>query len=164
VLLLKRHLLPGRRRKTNIEIYTNNEEKSLTWEITDWEDVMAESERNLMKLFPKLQEYCSPRVIGEVNDVFVKVTKVIGDDVPWHTHDGEDEMFYMVQGSLQMEIRGEPSFTLAEGEYFIVPKGIEHRVSSEKECWILLIEPKVTKHTGDVEAKITRTIEEQMGS
>jgi quercetin dioxygenase-like cupin family protein len=106
---------------------------------------MSARERNLVKLFPTLQEYCSPKVIGEVNDVYVKITKVVGNDVPWHTHDREDEMFYMVKGSLQMELRGKPGFTLAEGEYFIVPQGIEHRVSSERECWILLIEPKRTE-------------------
>ena len=120
-------------------------------------------ERNLVKLFPSLKEFCSPKVIGEVNDVYVKITKVVGNDVPWHTHDHEDEMFYMVKGSLQMELSGMPDFTLAEGEFFIVPQGIEHRVSCERECWILLIESKATKHTGDVESKITRSIDEQIG-
>ena len=123
---------------------------------------MSARERNLVKLFPTLQEYCSPKVIGEVNDVYVKITKVVGNDVPWHTHDREDEMFYMVKGSLQMELKGKPGFTLAEGEYFIVPQGIEHRVSSEQECWILLVEPKATKHTGEVESAITKTIDEQI--
>lgn len=120
-------------------------------------------ERNLMELFPALTEFCSPRVIGEVNDVYVKITKVVGDDVPWHTHDHEDEMFYMVKGSLDMELHGKPAITLAENEFFIVPHGIEHRVSCQKECWILLIEPKATKHTGDVQANITKSVEEQIG-
>jgi len=133
-------------------------------ETPKWKHAAAGGERDLKKLFPQLQEYCSPRVIGEVNDVFVKITKVIGDDVPWHTHNGEDEMFYMVKGSMQMQLRDKPAFTLAEGEYFIVPRGTEHRVSAERECWMLLIEPKATKHTGDVASKITKTIEEQMGS
>lgn len=128
------------------------------------ENAMTESDRNLRRLFPELQEYCSPRVIGAVNDVFVKITKVIGDDVPWHIHDHEDEMFYMVKGSLSMQIKDKPAFTLAEGEYFIVPHGIEHRVSAERECWILLIEPKATMHTGSVDSKITKSIEEQMES
>jgi quercetin dioxygenase-like cupin family protein len=124
---------------------------------------IAAGERNLVKLFPALEEYCSPKVIGEVNDVYVKITKVVGNDVPWHTHDHEDEMFYMVKGSLYMELRNRPGFTLAEGELFIVPQGIEHRVSCEEECWILLIEPKITKHTGNVESTITRSIGEQTG-
>ena len=122
------------------------------------------SERNLVRLFSGLSGYFSPKVIGEVNDVYVKITRVLGDDVPWHTHDHEDEMFYMVKGSLQMQLKGQPEFTLAEGEYFIVPQGVEHRCYSEKECWILLIEPKVTKHTGDVESKITKSVNEQLGA
>ena len=120
-------------------------------------------ERNVVQLCASLSEYFSPRVIGEVNDVYVKVTKVIGDDVPWHIHDHEDEMFYIVKGSLQMEIKGRPAFTLAEGEYFIVPQGTEHRVHSESDCWMMLIEPKVTKHTGDVESTITKSIDHQRG-
>jgi len=120
------------------------------------------NERKLEKLFPQLKAYYSPKVIGEVNDVFVKVTKVKGQDVPWHIHDNEDEMFYMVKGSLVMQIENEDDFTLGEGEYYIVKKGIKHRVHSEQECWILLIEPRATKHTGDVKSTITRTIEEQL--
>jgi quercetin dioxygenase-like cupin family protein len=119
-------------------------------------------EKNLNKLFSEIEDYFSPRVIGEVNDVFVKVTKTRGDDVPWHTHDNEDEMFYIFKGSLVMQVRGEDDFRLSEGEFYIVKKGVEHRVYSEDECWIMLIEPKVTKHTGDVKSGITRSIEEQM--
>lgn len=132
--------------------------------MANWKGMIEAGERNLKRLFPGLQEFCSPKVIGEVNDVFIKITKVIGDDVPWHVHDGEDEMFYIVWGSLQMELKGRPGFTLAEGEFFIVPQGTEHRVSAERECWILLVEPKATKHTGDVKAAITKTIDEQMNS
>ncbi|MBN1213149.1 MAG: cupin domain-containing protein [candidate division Zixibacteria bacterium] len=123
---------------------------------------MQENVKKLERLFPLLKTYFSPKVIGEVNDVFVKVTKTLGQDVPWHTHDNEDELFYIVKGSLVMEIENEDSFELGEGELFIVPKGVQHRVYSDEECWILLIEPKITKHTGDVESKITRSIEEQL--
>ena len=123
----------------------------------------AARERNVVQLCAELREYFSPRVIGEVNDVYVKVTKVIGDDVPWHIHDHEDEMFYIVKGSLEMQIKDRPAFTLAEGEYFIVPQGTEHRVESESDCWMMLIEPKVTKHTGDVESSITKSIDQQRG-
>lgn len=122
---------------------------------------MQFKERNLAKLFPQLQEYFSPKIVGEVNNVFIKITKVKGDAVPWHIHDHEDEMFYMVKGSLVMELKGQESFELKEGEYFIVEKGREHRVHSRDECWILLIENKATKHTGDVKSGITKSIEEQ---
>ncbi len=123
---------------------------------------MVKSERNLEKLFSQIHDYCSPKVIGEVNDIYVKIAKVKGDDVPWHAHDNEDEMFYIVKGSLVMELENEESFTLNEGEFYIVKKGIKHRVHSEKECWNLLIEHKETKHTGNVQASITKTIEEQL--
>ena len=118
--------------------------------------------QKLEALFPQLSTYFSPKVIGEVNDVFVKITKTRGQDVPWHAHDNEDELFYIVRGSLVMEIENEDSFELGAGELFIVPKGVKHRVYSDEDCWILLIEPKVTRHTGDVQSKITRSIEEQM--
>jgi mannose-6-phosphate isomerase-like protein (cupin superfamily) len=122
---------------------------------------MQTKERNLTRLFPQLQEYFSPKIVGEVNDVFIKITKVKGDAVPWHIHDNEDEMFYMVKGSLVMELKDQESFELKEGEFFIVKKGLEHRVHSREECWILLIENKATKHTGDVKSGITKSVEEQ---
>jgi quercetin dioxygenase-like cupin family protein len=125
---------------------------------------MKNIEKNLAKLFSGIKEYYSPRVIGEVNDVYIKITKVNGHDVPWHIHDNEDEMFYMVRGSLTMEIKNEESFDLNEGEYFIVKRGTEHRVYSDEECWIMLIEPKVTKHTGSVQSKITRSIDDQLNN
>jgi quercetin dioxygenase-like cupin family protein len=96
-----------------------------------------------------------------VNDVYVKVTKVKGDDVPWHTHDHEDELFYIFRGALVMEIAGEERFTLSAGELFIVKKGVRHRVYSTDECQVLLVENKATKHTGDVASGITKTIEDQ---
>jgi len=120
------------------------------------------TERSLEKLFSQIEGYFSPRVIGEVNDVYIKLTITKGNDVPWHAHDNEDEMFYIVKGSLVMETEGEPSFTLSEGEFFIVKKGVRHRVYSENECRIMLIENKATKHTGDVQSSITKSVEEQL--
>lgn len=117
--------------------------------------------QNLLDLFSSIRNYFSPRIVGEVNDVYVKIAKVKGQDVPWHTHDSEDELFYVVKGALTMQIRDRDSFILNEGDFFIVEKGIEHRVYSEEECWLLLIENKTTKHTGDVQANITRSIDEQ---
>jgi len=123
---------------------------------------MKKDVKNLVELFPQIHDYFSPKVIGEVNDVYVKITRVKGNDVPWHTHDGEDELFYIVKGSIVMEIENEESFTLGEGELFIVKKGIRHRVYSEKECWILLIENKLTQHTGNIKSSITKSIDEQL--
>ena len=117
---------------------------------------------SLLDLCGRLERYFSPKIVGEVNDVYVKVTKTKGEDVPWHAHDGEDELFLIVKGSLMMQIQDERSFPLHEGEFFIVPKGVRHRVSSEHDCWMMLIEAKSTKHTGDVKAEITKSLDEQM--
>jgi mannose-6-phosphate isomerase-like protein (cupin superfamily) len=96
-----------------------------------------------------------------VNDVYIKIVKVKGQDVPWHTHDNEDELFFIMRGGVTIELQGSPSIPLNEGELFIVKRGVEHRVHSEDECWLMLIENKATKHTGDVQSHITKTINEQ---
>jgi mannose-6-phosphate isomerase-like protein (cupin superfamily) len=109
-----------------------------------------------------LTEYFSPKVIGEVNDVYVKVAKIKGEDIPWHNHAGEDELFYIIDGSLLFEIEGEESFTMERGDLFVVKRGVNHRVSSTEECSILLIENKGTAHLGDTESEITKSVEEQL--
>ncbi|MGB5659880.1 MAG: cupin domain-containing protein, partial [Thermoanaerobaculia bacterium] len=86
-----------------------------------------------------LTEYFSPRVIGEVNDVYVKVAKIKGEEIPWHNHSGEDELFYILYGSLLFEIEGEEPFTMETGDLYIVKRGVNHRVSSTEECSILLV-------------------------
>jgi len=117
---------------------------------------------NLKQKFEDVDEYFSPKIIGEVNDVYVKVAKIKGEDIPWHSHTNEDELFYIVEGSLLFEIKGKESFTMNEGDLFIVKKGVEHRVSSDEECKILLIENKTTAHTGEVKSEITKSIEQQL--
>ena len=117
---------------------------------------------NLNERFNGLEKYFSPRIIGEVNDVFVKIAKIKGDEVPWHTHDNEDELFYIFRGSLIMEIENKESFSLGEGEMYIINRGIKHRVFSKDECCIMLVEQKSTKHTGEVISKITKDIEDQL--
>ena len=109
-----------------------------------------------------VENYFSPKVIGEVNDVYIKVAKIKGEKVPWHNHENEDELFYIVEGSLLFEIEGEDSFVMNKGDIFIVKKGIYHRVSSVDECQIMLIENKTTAHTGKVKSDITKTIEQQL--
>lgn len=119
--------------------------------------------QNLNKELEGIQGYFSPKVIGEVNDVFVKLAKIKGDDIPWHNHKDEDELFYILKGNLFFEVEGEEGFTMNAGDLFIVKKGINHRVSSKEECHIMLIENKTTAHTGEVVSKVTRSIEEQLG-
>ena len=122
---------------------------------------MYNEKQNILEQFGSVKKYFSPKIVGEVNDVFIKLAKVKGQDVPWHTHDGEDELFLIIKGSLTMELRGKNSAILEESDFFIVEKGVEHRVHSEDECWLMLIENKNTKHTGNVETKIAKSLNEQ---
>jgi len=116
---------------------------------------------NLKEKFKDIDEYFSPKIIGEVNEVFVKLAKIKGDKVPWHNHVNEDELFFVIEGELLFEIEGKDSFIMKEGDLFIVKKGINHRVSSIKECKIMLIENKTTKHTGNVASEITKSLNDQ---
>jgi mannose-6-phosphate isomerase-like protein (cupin superfamily) len=109
-----------------------------------------------------LAAYFSPRVIGEVNDAYVKVAKIKGDEIPWHNHAEEDELFYIIDGSLLFEVEGEEPFAMEQGDLYIVRRGVHHRVSSTEECSILLVENKSTAHLGDTESEITRSVEEQL--
>ena len=109
-----------------------------------------------------LTEYFSPKVIGEVNDVYVKVAKIKGEEIPWHNHADEDELFYIIEGSLLFEQEQEEPFTMKTGDLYIVKRGVNHRVSSTEECSILLVENKSTAHLGDTESEITKPIEEQL--
>lgn len=117
---------------------------------------------NLNERANNIQDYFSPEVIGEVNNVYVKVAKIKGEKVPWHNHKDEDEMFYIIEGSLLFEVEGSDRFTMNKGDLFIVKKGVEHRVSSTEECKIMLIENKTTAHTGDTPSEITKSIEDQL--
>jgi len=119
--------------------------------------------KNLKAQLDNVQNYFSPKVVGEVNDVYVKVAKIKGDKIPWHNHKNEDELFYIMEGSLLFEVEGEMPFTMNQGDFFIVKRGINHKVSSVDECKIMLIENKTTAHTGEVVSEVTRTIEEQLG-
>ncbi len=117
---------------------------------------------NLKEVSRNLSSYFSPKIVGEVNNQFIKVAKIKGQDIPWHNHELEDEAFYILEGELLMEIEGQEPFKMTRGDLYIVGKGINHRVSSEEECSIMLVEPKSTEHTGKVVSDITKSIEDQM--
>ncbi len=117
---------------------------------------------NLRKEAESLTEYWSPRVLGRINDQFVKVAKVKGD-LAWHKHDGEDEMFLILQGSLRIEYEDRAHVDLDEGDFHIVPKGVMHNPVCEAECLIALFEPATTKHTGDTVMEKTVSVEDQLG-
>ena len=116
---------------------------------------------NLKEQLKGVKNYFSPKIVTEVNDQYVKIAKIKGQEIPWHNHENEDELFYIIDGTLLMEIENEPIRTMKTGDMFVVPKGINHRVSSIEECSILLIETKTTKHTGEVKSSITKSIQEQ---
>jgi mannose-6-phosphate isomerase-like protein (cupin superfamily) len=110
-----------------------------------------------------LADYWSPRVVGEVDDSYIKVAKVFGT-FGWHSHDDEDELFLILKGHLRIERENDTAVELDEGEMFVVPKGVRHNPVAAEECHILLIERKSTLHSGnEVNAK-ARSIAEQLGS
>lgn len=107
-----------------------------------------------------LNELWSPRVIAELDDCYVKVAKVRGS-LTWHCHDDEDELFFVLQGKLRIEM-ADRDVDLAAGELFVVPKGKRHNPVADDECLILLIERKSTLHTGSEISEKTRSIGDQL--
>lgn len=112
------------------------------------------------KVAATLSELWSPRVVAELDDSFVKVAKVHGS-LAWHSHENEDELFYILKGSLTIEMEGK-TVVLREGEAFVVPKGVRHNPIAEHECHIMLIERKSTLHTGSEITDKTRSLADQL--
>lgn len=108
---------------------------------------------NVSEKLSLFHEYWSPKIIGEVNESYVKVAKFKGEFL-WHTHDNEDEMFYVVKGQLIIKFR-DKDIILNPGEFLIVPKGVEHMPVAEEEVEVMLIETKSTLNTGDVKSEKT---------
>jgi len=108
---------------------------------------------SLKQKFSLFTEYWTPKIVGELNGQYVKLAKLKGEFV-WHKHEDEDEMFLVVKGSLNIELQ-DLEIKLEEGEFFIVPKGVEHKPHADEEVHMLLFEPKTTAHTGDVKSKLT---------
>ena len=112
------------------------------------------------KIAAALDEQWSPRVIAELDDSYVKVAKVHGT-LAWHSHDDEDELFYVLKGSLRIEM-DDRTVVIGEGEAFVVPKGVRHNPVAEHECHVMLIERKTTLHTGGEVTDKTRSVAEQL--
>lgn len=110
---------------------------------------------NLAEKFSLFSEYFSPKVVGELNGQQVKLVKFKGEFV-WHHHNHEDELFYVVSGSFDMELR-DRIITLHAGEFLVVPRGVEHRPVAREEVAIMLFEPASTLNTGNVENELTVT-------
>ena len=111
---------------------------------------------NLREKLALFTDHWSPKVVGELNGQQVKLVKLRGEFV-WHKHDGEDELFLVVQGRFRMEFRDRHVW-LEEGEFLIVPRGVEHRPVADEEAHVLLFEPATTLNTGNVRDE--RTVEQ----
>ena len=135
--------------------YAHNARLMPTVEVTPMSDVVSPA-----KIAAALTELWSPRVVAELDDSFVKVAKVHGS-LTWHSHDAEDELFYVLEGCLriEMELR---TVVLNRGDAFVVPKGVRHNPVAEQECHVMLIERKSTLHTGNEITDKTRSIAEQL--
>ena len=108
---------------------------------------------SIKEKFSLFNDQWSPKVIGSLNGQEVKIAKVQGEFV-WHDHEQEDELFYVVKGTLKIELR-DRMLVLNEGDMTIIPRGVAHRPIAEEEVWIMLFEPANIKHTGDVEHELT---------
>ena len=111
---------------------------------------------NLAAKFRLFDEYWSPKIVGELNDAYVKLVKLKGDFV-WHHHETEDELFFVVQGRLLLKFRDRDVW-VEEGEFVIVPRGVEHLPVAAEETHVMLLEPKSTLNTGNVRNE--RTVSE----
>jgi mannose-6-phosphate isomerase-like protein (cupin superfamily) len=110
---------------------------------------------NIEKCFERFDDLFSPKIVGELNGQHVKLVRAEGDKVPLHTHDDEDELFFVLEGELDI-IDGEGEFTLRPGEFYIVRRGSEHRVVPRGHVKLLLFEPAEIEHTGKVRSEITK--------
>ena len=114
---------------------------------------------NLAERFSRFTDQWSPKIVGELNDSYIKLAKVQGEFV-WHQHATEDEFFLVIKGRLLIRLR-DRDVLLNEGEFFVVPRGVEHLPIAAEEAHILLLEPKATLHTGDVDSARTVEVEAQ---
>jgi len=105
---------------------------------------------NIIEKLALFSDHWNPRIVGELNGQYVKLVKFKGDFV-WHKHLDEDEMFYVLKGSFKLQFR-DRTVELFENEFFIVPKGVEHRSVAAKEVSVMIFEPVSTVRTGDADA------------
>jgi mannose-6-phosphate isomerase-like protein (cupin superfamily) len=115
---------------------------------------------NLADKLARVERPWSPKIVGEVNDCYVKVVKLEGEFV-WHHHDSEDELFLVVEGLLRMRFRDRDE-VVRPGEFIIVPRGVEHLPVAERETHVLLFEPKTTLNTGNVRNERTVPVLERL--
>lgn len=109
---------------------------------------------NVLEKFNKVTGYWNPGIAASLNGQEVKLARFLGS-FPWHHHENEDELFYVVKGSFTMEFR-DRKVALLEGEILVVPRGVEHRPVADKEAWVMLFEPASTINTGEDENAFTK--------
>jgi len=115
---------------------------------------------NIAQKFAKITEYWKPYIAAELNGQLVKLDKLKGEFV-WHHHQNEDEMFLVVKGKFRIEFR-DKTVWLEEGEFVVVPRGVEHKPLADEEAWIVLFEPASTLNTGNVENDLTQPVLERV--
>ncbi len=108
---------------------------------------------NIQEKLSQFQEHWSPKIVGELNGQHVKLVKFLGEFL-WHHHDNEDEMFLVVKGRFRMDFR-DRQIWLGEGDFLVVPRGVEHRPVALAEAEVLLFEPATTLNTGNVQSDRT---------
>ena len=108
---------------------------------------------NLKEKLSKFSDHWSPKVIAELNDYQFKLVKIQGEFV-WHNHPDTDEVFIVIEGTMNIEFENE-TVRLTEGEMLVVPKGVEHKPYAEKECKVMLVEPRGVVNTGDSDSELT---------
>ena len=124
-------------------------------------DTAAPGAVSIRAALDTVTDHWSPKVVGRVNDQYVKVAKLLGEFV-WHAHDDEDELFQVVYGTLVIQFEDRDDITLEAGEFFVVPKGVRHNPIASEEVGIVLIETVTTAHTGDVVTERTKSLDDQL--
>jgi len=114
---------------------------------------MENTKINIKEKFIKFNDYWSPKVIAEMNDYQFKLAKIKGEFI-WHSHDSTDEVFLVIHGEMCIELR-DGLVKLSKGEMYVVPMGVEHKPFAEKECKIMLVEPKGVVNTGQMMDDLT---------
>ena len=108
---------------------------------------------DLKEKLSMFSDHWSPKVVAEMNDYQIKLVKIEGDFV-WHNHEDTDELFFVIEGNMEIEFE-DKTVELNEGEMYVVPKGVNHKPSAQNECKVMLIEPRGVVNTGDSEGDLT---------